>query len=316
MTITQSIKLAVTKLKSSDATNVPHLEAEILLSETLKKPREFILSHGEQKLTKSQVANYKLLIKKRLKGMPVAYITGEKEFYGLKFKVNKNVLIPRPETELMVEETVKLAARNPKPATLIDVGTGSGCIIITLAKILNQKSRISLLRQGFGEQVNYKLWGIDISKKALTVARQNAQMHHVNKKIKFVKGNLLEPLLKNYKLPADWRNNHRPLVILANLPYLAPAQIKNSPTIKYEPKSALDGGQDGLKYYRQLFRQINKLLAASHEPRDIYTLCEIDPEQTAKIKQLIKNKLPEATLQIKKDLSGLNRLAIISIKNL
>lgn len=302
MTISQSLKFAVDKLTAKKI-NLPHLEAEILLSEILKKPREFILAHGERELTKPQITDYKLLIKKRLKGMPIAYIAGEKEFYGLKFKINKNVLIPRPETELMVEEALKLITRNSQPATLIDVGTGSGCVIITLAKILCQESKIK----------NYQLWGTDISAKALAVARQNASAHNVCKKIKFLKGNLLEPLVIRPDECPFGRVGYWDLVILANLPYLTPNQIKNSPSIKCESKLALSAGSDGLKYYRQLFQQINKLRATSREPRTIRVLCEIDPSQTARIKQLTKRELPKASCQIKKDLSGLNRLVIIEI---
>ncbi len=114
---------------------------------------------------------------------------------------------------------------------------------------------------------------------------------------------MLKPILKNSKFVI--RNSK--LIILANLPYLTPNQIKNSPSIKHEPKLALSAGSDGLKYYRQLFKQLRALRVKG------YTLCEIDPNQTAKIEQLVKHELPGAMLQIKKDLSGLNRLAIIKI---
>ena len=201
----------------------------------------------------------------------------------------------------MVEETLKLITHNSQPCpsgrrvvTLVDVGTGSGCIIITLAKLLN-----------------LKFLAIDISEKALIIARQNAKNNQVNKKIKFIKGNLLEPILKNKLI-----NNSHPLIILANLPYLTPTQIKNSPSIKYEPKLALTAGKDGLKYYRRLFKQTNDLRNIKCKLRDINILCEIDPSQTAKIKQLIKRELPKASYQIKKDLSGLNRLVIIKILSL
>lgn len=300
MTIAQSLKLAIVRLNAGDITDNPHLEAEILLSKILKKPREFLLTHPEHKLTKLQITNYKLQIKKRLKRLPLAYITGEKEFYGLKFKVNKNVLIPRPETELMVEEALKLVTHSSQHVTIIDVGTGSGCVIITLAKLLSQESRI----------MNHELWGIDISKKALTVARQNAKLHGVTKNIKFIKGNLLSPIIHNSSFII-----HNSLVILANLPYLTPFQIKNSPTIKYEPESALVGGTNGLKYHRQLLKQIRQLINSRKFVLNsrIFALLEIDAGQTAKIKQLIKRELPQATSQTKKDLAGLNRLVIIKI---
>jgi release factor glutamine methyltransferase len=306
MTISQSLKLTIDKLTAKNI-DIPHLEAEILLSGILKKPREFLLAHGECELTKLQIANCKLQIKKRLKGLPLTYITGEKEFYGLKFKVNKNVLIPRPETELMVEEALKLATSGSQPITLVDVGTGSGCIIIVLAKLTDNKSRIR----------NQKLIGIDISARALTVAKQNAKLHGVAKNIKFIKGNLLSPIIRNslFIIPDS------SLIILANLPYGWKAWKNNSSMdtigLKFEPHIALYTSKNGLGLYEKLFKQVKKLRVRSagwrSELRDIYALCEFDPRQTAKVKQLIKRELPEATLQTKKDLAGLNRLVIIKI---
>lgn len=290
MTIAQSLKLAVSKL-NAEKINLPHLEAEILLSVVLKKPREFLPAHGEKKLTDGQIAKFKSLISHRLKGEPIAYLTGHKEFYGLDFKVNENVLIPRPETELMVEEALKLVTHIPQPITLIDVGTGSGCVIIALAK----------------QNINGKLFAIDISAKALTVAKQNARTHNVHKKIKFLKGDLLSPLIHN----SVFKTADSDLIITANLPYGWKAWKNNTSVdsigLKFEPEIALYTGKHGLELYKKLFKQIKKLLIAG------YALCEIDPRQTAKIKQLVKRELPEANCQIKKDLSGLNRLAIIKI---
>ena len=299
MTITQSLKFATDRL-SAKSIKLPHFEAEILLSKILKKSREFILAHGESELTKLQIINYKLLIKPRLKGLPFAYITGEKEFYGLKFKVNKNVLIPRPETELMVDEALKLLVHSSQPVTLIDIGAGSGCIIIALAKQI--------------KIINYKLFATDVSAKALTMAKQNARHYAVAKKIKFIKGYLLSPLIRNslFIIPNSI------FIITANLPYGWKEWKNNSSAdtigLKFEPPIALYTGKNGLELYEKLFRQIKKLLAMRCELKDIHILCEFDPRQTAKIKQLIKRKLPQATCQIKKDLLGLNRLAIISLK--
>lgn len=290
MTIKETLATAAQNLKKSK-TKFPHLEAEILLSHALNRSREYVLAHPEVELTKTQVLSFKFQVLRRLRGWPAAYLMGEKEFYGLKFFVNKDVLIPRPETELMVEEAMKLVACNLKletcnlnRVTIIDVGTGSGCIIITLAKFF----------QGFG------LYATDISDEALSVAKKNAKLHGINKKINFFKGNLLEPL------PSFMFQDSCFKIITANLPYLTPTQIKNSPTIKYEPKLALSAGADGLKYYRRLFEQIKK-----HKLRNSTLLCEIDPTQQAKIKQLAGKKLPPHTLEIKKDLAGLKRLAVI-----
>ncbi|MEA3464257.1 MAG: peptide chain release factor N(5)-glutamine methyltransferase [Patescibacteria group bacterium] len=303
MDIKTSLLTAIELLKQHKI-KFPHLDAEILLSHVIKKPREYLLTHPEKQLAKIQIANYKFQIAKRAKGKPVAYITGHKEFYGLDFYINKNVLIPRPETELMVDEALRIT-RNVERVTFIDAGTGSGCIIITLAKLLNRKSKIK----------NLKFFAADISEPALTIARKNAKLHNVYKKIKFLHGNLLKPIINNFSIrqSASRRSGQNSkFVITANLPYLTPAQIKNSPSIKHEPKLALSAGQDGLKYYRQLFKQINQCLMVNNQ---CLILIEIDPYQTIKIKQLIKKELAHSKIKIKKDLAGLNRLVIINITN-
>lgn len=283
MTIAQTIKIAAAKLNAKNI-SIPHLEAEILLSEILKKPREFLLARGEKKLSAKQISDFKHQLARRLKGEPIAYIIGKKEFYGLDFKVNRHVLIPRPETELMVDEALKLISHSLKPVTLVDAGAGSGCVAITLSKLTKQN-----------------IIAIDISGKALAVAKQNAKRHGVEKKIKFIKGNLLSPIIHDPSFIA-----HNPLIILANLPYLDKDQIKSSQSIKHEPEIALFGGKNGLELYEKLFQQITGL-------SDITMLCEFDPRKTVRIKQLIKKHLPLAKLQIKKDLAGLNRLAVIRI---
>ncbi len=312
MNICQVLKENTLKLKKKNITN-PHLEAEILLSHILKKPREFLLAHPEKQLTKLQIANYKLLTAKRTKGTPIAYLTGHKQFYGLDFIVNKNVLIPRPETELMVDEALNLLrsmlrSKTNKKTIIADIGAGSGCIIISIIKNLfpnYQLPPVAHERRG-GRISNFKFLATDISRSALAVARKNAKKHNVVNppagEIKFYQGNLLEPLIKNLEI----RNYN--LVILANLPYLTPAQIKNSPTIKYEPKIALSADKDGLKYYRRLFKQ---LIQITNYKLQITIFCEIDPRQITSFKKLIKKYLPAAKIQIKKDLSGRNRLIII-----
>jgi release factor glutamine methyltransferase len=276
-----------------------YLDIELIISNVIKKPRAFLLAHPEHKLRE----NYELRIKnyaaRRMSNEPLAYILGQKEFYGFNFKVNKNVLVPRPETEMIIDHATHSIERitKNKKTIFIDVGTGSGCIIITLAKkLLNNELRI----------MNYEFIGIDISESALKIARQNAKFHKVDKKIKFLKGNLLEPLLKNKKLKIV----NCKLIIAANLPYLTPAQIKNSPSIQYEPKIALNAGRDGLKHYRELFSQIKKIKKICVT---CYVLCEIDPAQTLKIKKIIKNNFPDAKVEIKKDPRGLSRLVVAEV---
>jgi release factor glutamine methyltransferase len=280
MNIKSSLIKSVKQL-SSKKIKSPHLEAELLLSKTLNKPREFILVHPEHELTTEQTKLYNQFIKKRINGWPIAYLVGDKEFYGLTFFVNNNVLIPRPETELIINEVFKIEKQNN---SIIDIGTGSGCIVITLAVLLKNK------------KINF--FASDISEKALYLAQKNAKRYNVNNQIKFNKSDLLDIYIKRkYKF-----NN---LIIIANLPYLTKDQIKNADSIKKEPKLALDGGKDGLDYYRKLLQQVKELIY-----KNLYLLMEIDPSQKKKISSLIKKELPNLNLIIKKDFKKHSRLVI------
>ncbi|MDD4332872.1 MAG: peptide chain release factor N(5)-glutamine methyltransferase [Patescibacteria group bacterium] len=296
MTAKETLINAVLKLNNTKIKN-PHYEAEILLSHILNKPREYILTHSEKKLSLKQISKFNRLVKKRSKGEPTAYLIGYKYFYGNKYLVNKNVLIPRPETELLIDETAHLASHISRRLNLIDIGTGSGNIIISLAKKFSSGH----------PKISFNFFGLDISLNALRIAKQNAKLNKVQNKIKFIQGNLLKPILDNPKYLNNSKNPND-LIIIANLPYLTPEQIKKSASIKYEPKLALQAGSDGLKYYYKLFQQIKKLQSL-YAVR--YILCEIDPGQNTKIKKLIKKELPHAKLKIKKDLAGLNRLVIL-----
>lgn len=273
------------------------LDISLILAYGIKRSREFILAHPEFKISAIRQKKIARLIKLRKKGYPIAYLIGEKEFYGFKFSVNKHVLIPRPETELLVENAKSMIEGSEEKQTVIDIGTGSGCIIITLAKLLNQACPRPRSRKSIK---NKEFIGIDISSKAITVARKNAKLHKVENNIKFLSGDLLEPC-KRYTLHAAR------YMILANLPYLTPEQVKKSPSIKHEPKSALIAGPDGLKYYRKLFKQIKKYKLDNYS-----LLCEIDHTQTKNIIKLISQELPNASYEIKKDLGGYNRLVIIT----
>ncbi len=272
---------------------LPSLETELLLSFLLKKEREFVLAHIDYKITKEIFRRYKNLEKKRLANWSIAVLIGYREFYSLKFLVNKQVLVPRPETELLVDEALKITLEDAKKEKLsiIDIGTGSGAIIISLAATLPSLKNISLLAS-------------DISSSALKIAKKNAKFHKQEKNIIFFQGNLLNPLLKKI----DKFSN---LIITANLPYLTPTQVKKSSSISKEPRLALVAGNDGLKYYRLLFKQINSLL--KDKKKKISILCEIDPSQDKNFALLVKKLLPTSSLVFKEDLTNRPRLAIISI---
>lgn len=269
-------------------------DLEIFISEILDKDKSFVLSHWEYQLSLFQYLKLVYFIHLRKKGYSVASIIGHKEFYGLDFFVNKKVLIPRPETELIVEEVVdimnnELRIKNDK-TILIDVGTGSGCIPISILK--NIKEPI-------------QTFAIDISKPALKVAKKNARTHKVN--INFLHGYLLEPILKSYNLQANR------LIITANLPYLTTQQFQDEPSIQKEPKNALVANNNGLALYEELLKQIeSKLLIANCS---MLIFLEIDPSQTKSISKIIQQNLPTANFEIKKDLAGLDRLVKITMKN-
>jgi len=270
-------------------------DAEILASFLLNKTRENILSHPEIKVNSSLYNKFKVLEKKRLNNYPIAYLIGEKEFYGLNFKVNKNVLVPRPETEIMVDNIIdiyKWEINNSEKSAIItepfiiDIGAGSGAIIISIASELKR-----LFPNGFKD---FEFKAVDISANALKIAKHNAKSYQLDKTIKFYRGNLLNPIKK---LLAE-----RNLIITANLPYLTPTQVKESPSISREPKLALIAGNDGLKYYRELFKQLKNI-----KYKSLTLFCEIDSSQTSSINALAKDYFPQAKLEIIKDLSGLNR---------
>jgi len=302
-----NIKSLLTSAASSLRRTSPSapLDAEILLSHAIRKPKEFLYSHPESELTKKQISDFQSLISQRKKGIPVAYLTNHKEFFGLDFYVDNRVLIPRPETEILVEEVIKkispparLAFAPAKRARggdrpsgaraegvgVVDIGTGSGCIAITLAKYFPR----------------LKIYATDISEPALAVARKNAARHRA--KIIFTKGNLLAPL-KNKKID----------VLVSNLPYGWRAWKNNTSVetkgLSFEPAVSLFTEEKGLKLYRQLFEQIKGL---KNKPKLV--ALEFDPRQTTELKKLAKKYLPAYKLEIKKDLAGLNRVLILTLE--
>ncbi|MFA5155288.1 MAG: peptide chain release factor N(5)-glutamine methyltransferase [Patescibacteria group bacterium] len=276
--------------------SLPRLETEILVSFLTKKSREHLLTHPNLKISGAIFNKYKKLELKRRQNWPIAYLVGHKEFYSLDLKVSPAVLTPRPETELIVDEVISLmrSERSAGGPLIIDVGTGSGAIIIAIAAELKRLFPARFKKTSFA--------AIDISAAALRLARQNAKKHQLTRKIKFYRGNLLTPLLPDIK-----KIPNRQLVITANLPYLTPAQIRTSPSIRREPKLALNGGKDGLKYYRELFRQLAKLTGL-HDGWRLF--CEIDPSQANPINNLAKHYFPAAKSAIKRDLAGRNRLLV------
>lgn len=273
-------------------------EELLLLTKASGKSKEWLLAHPEYKNFWA-LLRYKYYLKKLNQNVPMAYILGHKEFFGLDFLVNKHTLIPRPDTEALVDVTIneifdlKSSILNQN-ILLIDIGTGTGCIPITILQKL-QKLK------------NYKIDTIatDISNGALKIAQKNAKKHNV--KINFLHGDLLSPVLQAYKL-----TDLQALVITANLPYLKEEWWQNEPSIQQEPKSALvSDDKNGLELYEKLLQQIieiKKILDIEY-----WIFLEIDPRQSTQIFSLIQKYLPEASIEIVKDLSDFDRVVKIKI---
>ena len=287
------MKQRVQKLVTTSSKKINQLDAEILLAHVIKKSREFLFTNPDFEINFWQKIKFENLVIQRQKNIPVAYLVGHKEFFGLDFLVNKNVLVPRPDTELMVEETLKhlnTLSPNYNNVLLIDVGTGSGCIPISIRKSV------------LSAYPNLPTIAIDVSKKTLCVAKK----HTV--KIKFLHGNLLEPILK-IEHGSNGLNGFEQIIVTANLPYITEQQFQNEQSIQHEPKIALVAENDGLALYEKILQQIKQITNTYNLKTKTYF--EIDPTQTDKIKILIKKYLPESNIEVKKDLAGLDRLVII-----
>jgi len=287
MNVKEALKLAQQKLKDKNISSA-ELDAEVLLVRSFSSKninRAWLYSNLNKELSKTTYNKYICLIKRREKYEPIAYITGYKEFYGLDFCVNKNVLIPRPETELLVKEALKEILKThklkTKTYTITEIGTGSGCIIVALAtKFKVQSSKI-------------KMYSTDVSQKAIDIAKINAKKNKVSKQIYFLQGNLFTPLPGKVDL------------IIANLPYISKNEMKKlPPDIKnFEPKIALYGGPDGLNYYRKLLKHVDNYLAPCGK-----IFLEIGYKQASLLKRLIKQNLPESKIKIIKDYAYHNRI--------
>jgi release factor glutamine methyltransferase len=214
------------------------LDAEVLLGHALDKERADIYLGMESTLNDSDEKIFRESLTRRARGEPVAYITGHKEFWSLDFVVTPDVLIPRPETELVVELTLKEAITTKAALKILDIGTGSGVIAIALAKELPAA----------------EIWAVDVSAAALNIAEVNARRHGVAERVKFLDGDLFDPITEL---------GHRFDVIVSNPPYILSKEIANlgREVRDWEPKMALDGGPDGLDCYRQIIGGAHTYLA-------------------------------------------------------
>ncbi len=256
------------------------LDAQTLLAHITGRDRAWVLAHPEVTLTADQTRRFFAALDRLRRGEPLPYILGEWEFFGRPFFVTPAVLIPRPETELLIEAALEWLQEHPDLRKAVDVGTGSGAIAVTLA----------------AEAPHITIVATDRSRAALQVARRNAQRHHVAQRIRWVQSDLLSALTGPWHL------------LCANLPYVPTPELTRLPVVRFEPRLALDGGPDGLRLIRRLLDQARRQMASPGA-----LLLEIGADQGQAARRLAAQYFPNAQVEIRPDLAGLPRLLIIRL---
>jgi len=260
----------------------PRLDAEVLLSHVLQKDRLYLYVHFDQPLEERELATFREAVKKRASRLPVAYITGSKEFMGLDFQVTPAVLIPRPDTEILVETALNLLAAVERPE-ILDIGTGSGAICISMLVNLPEAKGTT----------------IDISSKAIAVARGNADKHQVAERLSFCQGDLFGPV--------SGRKFH---AILSNPPYIPAADIAGlTPEVQQEPSLALDGGKDGLDFYRRIIEEGRNYLATGG-----FIAMEVGIDQAQVVAAIAEATDFFKVSGIVKDYGGIERVVVLTEK--
>lgn len=279
----QDVLRAATHRLTEAGFDSPRLDAEVLLRHLLDVDRTGLFLQLPDSAPSEISGALDELISRRLTGEPVAYIVGQREFMGLPFHVGPGVLVPRPETEILVEWAIGWLNAHPH-ATVIDVGTGSGAIALSIAASLPTDSAVIVLAS-------------DPSPEALAIAQRNQdalRAHGIVGKVRFTQQSLLDETTG----PLD--------LVLANLPYLTPEQISGNPDLAAEPRLALDGGGDGLVLVRELIADLRRVLS----PRGA-TGFELDSSQTDAVERLLAAEFPLATIRAIDDLAGLSRHVVL-----
>ena len=283
MTLQEALRLG-TRLLAQAGSDEANLEAELLLGHALGLTRIHLYQRLHDELLPEPEQAYRALLERRQAHEPTAYILGHKEFYGLDFEVTPAAIIPRPQTEVLVELALAFARERfgGSPCTLVDVGVGCGAIAVTLASELPQAQVIAT----------------DLSPQALALAQRNARRHRLAERIRFLQGDLLVPL-------------HAAVVhiIAANLPYVPTADWERMPPEirHHEPQGGLDGGPHGLRLIQRLLRQAPNYLNPGGA---LFT--EIGDGQAAAVRELAAAAFPKARVEVKPDLSGLDRVLVLT----
>lgn len=277
MTIKELILYGTKEIKENNIENA-NLQAKLLLSSILNKPKEYLIINQEKEIQSKEEENYKKGIQKIKEGYPIQYIIKNQEFMKLNFYVDENVLIPQPDTEILVEEVINITKKNQN-VRILDMCTGSGAVAIALAKYIK----------------NSKIYAIDISKNAIQIAKKNAKQNNVYEKITFLESNMFE------KIP-----NIKFDIIVSNPPYIERDIIENLSTqVKYEPLIALDGGIDGLDFYKIISDNAYKILNKNGN------LClEIGYNQKQSVTEILSKTNKYKEIYCKKDLGNNDRVII------
>lgn len=276
MNIEEILKKEINNLKQNNIENST-LKAKILLENILNVKKEYLLIHSEEEVKQEDKIKYENCIKELIKGKPLQYITNNQEFMGLNFYVDENVLIPQPDTEILVEKAIEIAETTQKNK-ILDMCTGSGCIAISLAKKIN----------------NAQITAVDISNSALNVANKNAINNNVENKIKFVNSDIFNNIEEKFD------------IIVSNPPYIETETInKLEIEVQNEPHLALDGGIDGLKFYKIIANNAFKYLNENG-----YLLLEIGYNQQNSVTQLLQDIGKYKNIETIKDLGGNYRVVI------
>ena len=280
MTIKQLLTKGMLTLKSNNVES-PKLKARLLLQYVLNKKREQLIIYDNEQISEKQEKAYMQNIEKLIKGTPLQHITNSQEFMKMNFYVNSNVLIPRPDTEILVEEVINIAKQYTNPV-ILDLCTGSGAIAVSLAKYIP----------------NAQIYASDISKKALDVAKINAKNNEVENKIEFIESNLFE---KIKKIKFD--------IIVSNPPYIRTEVIESlDKEVQQEPMIALDGGDDGLEFYKEIVEQAYPYLKLGS-----YLCFEIGYDQKIDVIEIIENAKKYEKTYCKKDLYGNDRVIVTKV---
>jgi|JFJP01.1.fsa_nt_gi release factor glutamine methyltransferase len=281
--------------------DTPQLDSQVLLAHITQKPRAWIISHPEHEIKKEEQAHFDLALKKLEAGEPLPYVLGKWEFFGLEFGITKDVLIPRPETELLVEKAVAWLktpsnGQSRHSQRVADIGTGSGAIAISIAKHIP----------------NARILATDISPAALQVAKRNAEKLNAQGQIEFVECDLLpKSKVENRKSLSSFPNPQPSTfdLICSNPPYIPTETLHGLPIFGREPTLALDGGRDGLTIYRRLLQIAQTRIA----PNGILLL-EIEATLGESVSSLARSSFPDSNIQLYQDLAGHDRLVQIQLQ--